>query len=279
MEIFVVFYDVIDYHIHTKLCKHAIGEPFEYCEQAIKNGIEELGFSDHFPVNYQPTNSIDIKTITMRESEIPDYMDILKSLTARFKQIKIRKAFEVDYIVNENLFFNKYISLYDELDYIIGSIHFIGDKGVDQQEFISHIENYGVEKLWEAYFNNLEAYIKQYSQYIDIIGHLDLPKKFYGRLPDNLFDRAKDILKLIKDNELVVEINTSGYDKPVKEQYPSEKIIDAIYEQKIEITMGSDAHQPSEVGRYFAKTAEMLKSKGFSKLIKFDRHKKEYSDL
>ncbi len=270
---------MVDYHIHTKLCKHADGEPAEYCEQAIKNGIKELGFSDHFPANYQPANSIDIKTITMRENEIPDYMDILKGLTARFKQIKIRKAFEVDYIVDENLFFNKYLSLYDELDYIIGSIHFIGDNGVDQQEFISHIENYGVEKLWEAYFNNMEAYIKQYSQYIDIIGHLDLPKKFYGGLPDNLFDRAKDILKLIKENELVVEINTSGYDKPIKEQYPSEKIIDAIYEQGIEITMGSDAHQPSEVGRYFAKTVEMLKSKGFSKLIKFNKHKKEYADL
>ncbi len=270
---------MIDYHVHTKLCKHAEGEPSEYCEQAIENGIEEIGFSDHFPVNYQPSNSIDIKTITMREHEIPNYLDTLEKLSAQFKQIEIRKAFEVDYIINENLFFNKYIDLCDRLDYIIGSIHFAGEQSVDQQEFVTHMKDFGVEKLWEAYFYSMKTLIKQYGQYIDIVGHLDLPKKFLEGFPDNLFDRLREILKLIKDNELVIEINTSGWDKPIKEQYPSEKIIDAIYEYEIEITMGSDAHQPSEVGRYFARTVDMLKSKGFKKLIRFIKHKKNYTYL
>ena len=38
-----------DYHMHTPLCGHALGEPFEYADQALKLGLTEIGFSDHAP--------------------------------------------------------------------------------------------------------------------------------------------------------------------------------------------------------------------------------------
>ncbi|MBI3316105.1 MAG: PHP domain-containing protein, partial [Candidatus Omnitrophica bacterium] len=40
----------VDYHMHTPLCGHAVGEPGEYVEQAIKVGLSEIGFSDHAPL-------------------------------------------------------------------------------------------------------------------------------------------------------------------------------------------------------------------------------------
>ncbi len=36
-----------NYHIHTKLCKHAYGEDEEYVISAIKGGYSRLGFADH----------------------------------------------------------------------------------------------------------------------------------------------------------------------------------------------------------------------------------------
>ena len=33
---------LVDYHIHTFLCKHATGIPDEYVEAAIRNGMETL---------------------------------------------------------------------------------------------------------------------------------------------------------------------------------------------------------------------------------------------
>jgi histidinol phosphatase-like PHP family hydrolase len=36
-------------HTHTFRCNHAIGDERAYIENAIKNGIEVLGFSDHSP--------------------------------------------------------------------------------------------------------------------------------------------------------------------------------------------------------------------------------------
>ena len=41
---------LVDYHCHTRLCKHAVGEVPQYVERAIARGIDELGFSDHMPM-------------------------------------------------------------------------------------------------------------------------------------------------------------------------------------------------------------------------------------
>ena len=37
----------INFHTHTKRCKHAKGEDKDYIDAAIKNNLDILGFSDH----------------------------------------------------------------------------------------------------------------------------------------------------------------------------------------------------------------------------------------
>jgi len=38
---------LMDYHMHTPLCGHAVGEPKDYVETALQRGLDEIGFSDH----------------------------------------------------------------------------------------------------------------------------------------------------------------------------------------------------------------------------------------
>ena len=38
-----------NFHSHTVRCQHAVGEEREYVEEAIKEGFEVIGFSDHSP--------------------------------------------------------------------------------------------------------------------------------------------------------------------------------------------------------------------------------------
>jgi len=40
---------IADHHIHTRLCRHAEGEPREHVERAIGLGMSALGFADHLP--------------------------------------------------------------------------------------------------------------------------------------------------------------------------------------------------------------------------------------
>ncbi|HSH14701.1 MAG TPA: PHP domain-containing protein, partial [Verrucomicrobiae bacterium] len=36
-----------DYHMHTPLCRHAVGEPVEYARRARELGLREIAFTDH----------------------------------------------------------------------------------------------------------------------------------------------------------------------------------------------------------------------------------------
>jgi histidinol-phosphatase (PHP family) len=58
------------------------------------------------------------------------------------------------------------------------------------------------------------------------------------------------LLQGVKKAGLALEINTSGYayrDQP----FPAHQIITRAAELGIVFSAGSDAHKPSEVGRYF----------------------------
>src|SRR5437868_2563926 len=39
-----------DYHMHTPLCHHAVGQPVDYARVALSRGLKEIGFSDHSPM-------------------------------------------------------------------------------------------------------------------------------------------------------------------------------------------------------------------------------------
>ena len=47
----------------------------------------------------------------------------------------------------------------------------------------------------------------------------------------------------------------------------------------IELTMGSDSHAPTHIGRYFDEIKQVLRSKGVAKLIKFNQHNKDFLKL
>ena len=39
-----------DYHMHTRLCRHAVGDATDLAAQAVRLGISEIGFSEHNPM-------------------------------------------------------------------------------------------------------------------------------------------------------------------------------------------------------------------------------------
>ena len=75
----------VDYHMHTPLCGHAVGEPAEYVEQAIKVGLEEIGFSDHAPLV-----SHEDPRYTMNRGQLPIYHDMIEKTQKKFKKFTIK---------------------------------------------------------------------------------------------------------------------------------------------------------------------------------------------
>ena len=72
-----------------------------------------------------------------------------------------------------------------------------------------------------------------------------------------------------------MEINTSGYNHALQEAYPAQDIIKRCHAKKIRITLGSDAHQPADVGQHYDQALPMLIAAGYRHLATYTRRKRD----
>src|SRR5205085_8725225 len=82
-----------DYHMHTPLCHHASGEPTELAAQAVRAGLQEIGFSEHNPM---PRDDFD--DWRMSTSDLEPYLAKIEQARREHPNLQIKAALEVDYI-------------------------------------------------------------------------------------------------------------------------------------------------------------------------------------
>lgn len=254
---------IVDLHNHTTLCNHASGEMEEYVQQAIKNGTKYFGFSDHAPMDFDPK-------YRMMFSQMREYEQNVKELKEKYKDdINILLAYEVDFL--EGHMDSKVLNA--EVDYLIGSVHFIDKWGFDNPEFIGNYKHKDIDKIWQEYFDKIEFLAK--SRLFDIVGHLDLIKVFNFLPKKDIRIIAKDALKAIKKADMVIELNMAGLRKPTGEIYPSATLMQSISELDIPITFSSDAHEPNQVGLYKEQVISLAREFGYEKCAVFKNRDRE----
>jgi histidinol-phosphatase (PHP family) len=256
---------LIDLHNHTILCNHATASLDEYIQQAIKQGIKIYGFSDHAPMNYDPKYRMNFEEMDIYEKWIDEVAN-------KYKELKILKGYEVDFTpeVDKRV-------LDREVDYFIGSIHFLDNWGFDNPEFLSKWKERDIDDVYSEYFDLLVKLAN--SKMFDIVGHLDLIKVFNFRPKEDIKILAKEAIEAIADNKMVVEINTAGIRKKVNEIYPSITLLEMIKEKNIDITFGSDAHNPNQVGFFLKDSYNIAKQIGFKKVAYFENREKKLLEI
>ncbi len=253
----------IDLHNHTPLCNHATGSMETYVEQAIKHNIDVFGFSDHAPMDFDPK-------YRMRFEDMSRYQeDVLHVKQKYAADIDILLAYEVDFLEGHM----DARVLEADVDYLIGSVHFIDGWGFDNPEFIGRYEHEDIDHIWQCYFDLIERMAQ--SRLFDIVGHLDLIKvfKFLPKRP--ICDIAHNAIKAIKAADMTIEINVAGYRKPIAEPYPSRELLELAYDADIPITFGSDAHTPEQVGLFRHEAEALAKEVGYNTCATFRNRNRE----
>ncbi len=257
----------IDLHNHTLRCNHAEGTIDDYIKKAIAEGIDIFGFSDHAPMDFDPR-------YRMGFEEMRAYEDDVKRAKREYeKEIDIRLAYEVDYLpghMDERV-------LGADVDYLIGSVHFIDRWGFDNPEFIGKYEGADIDAIWQDYFDLVESMAN--CGKFDIVGHLDLIKVFKYVPKTDVRLIAQKAMDAIKRADMAIEINAAGYRKPIGEPYPSRELLQMAFEREIPITFGSDAHKPEQVGYKKDEIAAFARSVGYTEAvhyIKRDRIKAKF---
>lgn len=255
---------LVDLHNHTPLCNHAEGTVDEYVEAAIIKGIKYFGFSDHAPMNFDPTYRMSFDEMKLYEKMVNDAKGKYKD------KIEILLSYEVDYLKNhmDDRVLNA------DVDYLIGSVHFIDEWGFDNPEFIGRYENEDIDLIWQKYFDAIEAMAN--SKKFDIAGHLDLIKVFKFMPKKDIRLIAQNALKAIKNADMVLEINMSGLRKPIEETYPSKELLQEAFALDIPITFGSDAHKPEQVGLFDEVVVNLAREIGYTKCAIFKKRERSF---
>ena len=247
-----------NYHTHSTFCDGK-NTPEEIVVAAIEKGFASLGFSGHA---YTP---FDVR-YCMKDTD--SYVREIKRLKEKY-----RKDIQIYLGVEEDAFAPICRS---ELDYVIGSSHYLNSNGryipIDSSRdyFCSCLEavDYDVNKLAEIYYSSFCDYVKRYKP--DIIGHYDLITKYSEQIPalQNLSkeygDIAEKYLREMISTDSIVEVNTGAITRGARSTvYPSEELLYMLKKEDAKITLSSDSHAIATLDGCFAETKKYLYDIGF----------------
>ncbi|MBO8138657.1 MAG: histidinol-phosphatase [Desulfotomaculum sp.] len=260
-----------DYHIHVERGPYTVQWLLNFAQQAENCGIEEWGISEH-AYRFKETRHIFWnRWVEVRQTEtLEDYMKMI--FKAREQGINVKFGIEMDYFPGKEKEIEKFINSYP-FDYIIGSVHWIDQWGIDLDEMKEEWDKREVKDVWTSYFDRLVSMAE--SGLFDIAGHIDLVKifKYIPQDTDFLQREYERAAKSLAQSGTAIEISTAGLRKPVGEIYPHPDLLSTCFRYNVPVVLSSDAHCPEDVGRDYDKAVELARKVGYTKIQVFTARK------
>ena len=270
-------------HTHSHYCDGKAA-PRAFIEKAIELGFDVLGFSGHAPLPFE-------NAFAIKENELVAYGKEIRDLAEEYKdRIEIYLSLEYDYIPVMLDDFSIYKNLLN-LDYVLGSVHLVRNPETGKLWFTDGPLQSSYDEGLEKVFNNdiqrgVSLFYQQTMDMIDkqkpdIVGHIDKIKMHnkdrYFREDEKWYqDLIDECLRLAKENNCILEVNTRGlYKKRSNTFFPGPAILKKIKELNIPVTISSDAHKPDDLNLYLPEALNTLKEIGLKKIMKFRKGKFE----
>lgn len=270
-----MYYSTI--HTHTNYCDGK-NTAEEMILAAIRCNMKSIGISSHAPLPVKSIFGID-------DDKVCQYIEEVNALKKKYEdEIDVLLGMEFDYFINSK--FNHLTKeLVNQLDYYIGSIHFLGENKNDgtlpwtvdasYEDFKEGIQAdfCGDHELAiSSYFHYLGEMVREYNP--TVLGHMDLVKKL--NQDNRLFDEdatwyrnaVKKCLDVVAQSNTVIEINTGAISRGYGVgPYPSEWILEEIKTREIPVTINSDAHCIEHVNCAFHDMYRLVKEKNMPSVV------------
>jgi len=242
-------------HCHTPLCKHAVGEPEEYCQHALRRGLKGIIFTCHAPL---PNGWS--RAVRMADAEFGAYVAMVERARAVFAGVlDVRLGIESDYAPGLEPWLAQ-LHQRVPLHHVLGSIHyqldfyrerfFTGDVFAYQQIYYEHLAQAAESGLF------------------DTLSHPDLvkneaPVEWHFERIQPFIEKALD---RIAASGVAMELNTSGVMKAVREMNPGPRQLLLMRARNIPVVLGADAHCPERVGDGYVAALGMLRAAGYDEV-------------
>jgi histidinol-phosphatase (PHP family) len=244
-----------------------------YLESAEAAGVDEVGVSEHV---YRFRDALALWRHPFWEEQA---RDDLASYCEFVRSTPLRLGIEMDFVPGAE---DRTAALLDahDFDYVLGSVHFIGEVAVDHEGYDAWAREGDPERVWRRYFETLAE--AAHSGLFDILAHPDLVKVWgSGRpLPDRdprfFYEPA---VEAIAASGVAVEVSTAGLRKPVRELYPSAALAEMCLDAGAPFALSSDAHVPDQVGFGYKDAVGFLEDLGVSEICAFERRERRLEPL
>ena len=274
-----------DYHVHlrpddvdaTPAERYLTAANAErYRATAAERGIEELGVAEHV---YRFTQALEVWQHELWRHSARDDLDAYCAFVREETDLKL--GIEADFIPGREDRMAELLAGRD-FDYVVGSIHFVGDGALDYDLYDIWSAASSPEKVWRTYFEWLGQAAA--SGMFDILAHPDLVK-YWGpaqrpRPEGDLRRFYERAMEGIAESGIAVEVSTAGLRKPVGELYPARALLEMVVEAGNPIALSSDAHAPEDLGRdYDQALAAARASSASSELAVFERRERRLEPI
>ena len=274
---------MLDYHMHvenyypfgrTPDTRPKGTDPMEtmrlFAASATASGVEEIVITEHV---YHFTQAKEIVNRPWSDEkcfyDMDEYVDLLQS--ARREGLPIKTGIEMDYIEGREPVIERIVQDYP-WDFVLGSVHWIGDWGFDLASMADEWDRRSVDQAYRDYFRLLGQAVQ--TGCFDSMSHPDLIKVM-GHMPEgDVTDLYEGFAEQVSGQAgLCVEISSAGLRKPVGRLYPERPLLEACARRGISITTASDAHVVEDIGRDFDQVRDLAGSCGYREAMSFDRRR------
>jgi histidinol-phosphatase (PHP family) len=271
-----------DYHLHLRSDdldasaeQHFTRANAErYRESASSRGIAELGVSEHV---YRFEQALSVwEHPYWREQALDDLEGYCRFVR---EQTDLRLGIEADFVAGCE---DRMASLLDagEFDYVVGSVHFLGERALDMDRYTIWDGSRSPEQIWREYFRALGEAAR--SGLFDILAHPDLVKVWGPQrpLPEGDLRRYYELaLDGIAESGIAVELSTAGLRKRAGELYPAPAFLEMCLQAGAPIALSSDAHRPEDVGAGYEQALALLSDLGVGELSVFERRRRRQEPI
>lgn len=251
----------MDGHVHTSLCRHAVGEMEEYVQVALQRGLKQFFFLEHLE------RGIDYFERTwLSEEDFDAYFRRGRELQEQYRgQVRVGLGVEVGYNPQRRAELLAALAA-REWERVGISYHFMEVDGRHynlvsrRSENLAALGQLGVAKVISAYFATLLEAVETLPGHC--VCHLDAVLRHHPevRLESGHYTQIEEVLAAMARRGLALEINAAGLVRR-GQPYPAREIIAEAVRRGIPLTAGSDAHRPEDVGG-FSELARFMAAQG-----------------
>jgi histidinol-phosphatase (PHP family) len=248
------------YHNHTRFSdgKASVADMTRAAESA---GLGEVGIADHLTVHPEGKAF----KWAMPAARLEEYCAEVRAAAAG---IPVRLGIEADFFP-ETVEETRTLLARHPFDFVIGSVHFAEGFLFDEsRQRWAELSPEECAAKWRLYWERVSGLAR--SRAFDVMGHLDLPKKFGFWMRGAEQEPAWAALDAMAEAGMALELNTSGWHQPCREPYPSRELLREACRRGIPLIISADAHCPEDVARCFADAAAMAREAGYLQTARYE---------